>query len=283
MQFNSRQKTIFKKNKKSIMDFTYKTYTSFLKSLKSREYFFTTSMDYFKMKDPWNKNLMVILRHDVDRLPQNSLRTAEIEYSLGIKGTYYFRIVPGSLNNEIVKKISGLGHEIGYHYEDIDLARKKNNIKDKKDKEILIDLAYESFCKNLEKLRKINPIKTICAHGSPLSPFDNKMIWSKYDYKKLEIIGEPYLDLDWKKFIYLTDTGRKWNGNNVSVRDKIKTNNNQNYKTTFDIINNVNNLSPYILFTIHPQRWNDNLVSWTRELASQSAKNIIKKYFFVKN
>ena len=37
-------------------------------------------------------------------------------------------------------------------------------------------------------------------------------IWSKYNYRKLGIIGEPYFDMDFDQFFYLTVTGRRWNG-----------------------------------------------------------------------
>ena len=53
---------------------------------------------------------------------------------------------------------------------------------------------------------------TIRMHGSPLSPFDNKIVWQKYNYRELEIIGDPYFDIDWNEFGYLTDTGRRWDG-----------------------------------------------------------------------
>ena len=36
------------------------------------------------------------------------------------------------------------------------------------------------------------------------------------------------------------------------------------------------------MITVHPQRWNDNIFNWTKELVTQSGKNVIKKYFFVK-
>jgi len=85
-------------------------------------------------------------------------------------------------------------------------------------KEELIDKAYESFCRNLEMLRRNFDIKTICMHGSPRSKFDNRLIWTKYDYRDLGIIGEPYFDIDFSEVLYLTDTGRRWDG--VSVRDK---------------------------------------------------------------
>jgi len=89
-------------------------------------------------------------------------------------------------------------------------------------KERLIDGAYVEFCKNLEYFRTFYPVKTICMHGSPLSKYDNRDIWNKYDYKKLGLIGEPYFDIDFSKVLYLTDTGRCWDGDKVSVRDKVR-------------------------------------------------------------
>ena len=38
---------------------------------------------------------------------------------LGIKGVYYFRAVPESWDESIIKEIASLGHEIGYHYENL--------------------------------------------------------------------------------------------------------------------------------------------------------------------
>ena len=72
---------------------------------------------------------LCILRHDVDRLRPNALQLAQIKHSLGIRGTYYFRIVPESYDLEIMEKIARLGHEVGYHYEDVSLAAAKLNIK----------------------------------------------------------------------------------------------------------------------------------------------------------
>jgi hypothetical protein len=46
-------------------------------------------------------------------------------------------------------------------------------------------------------------------HGSPRSKFDNKELWSKYNYRDLGIIGEPFFDIDFDDFFYLTDTGRR--------------------------------------------------------------------------
>lgn len=275
------------------MDFTISSYKSFLSSFKTKHNYFLNSINYFELIFSNDIVSVIILRHDVDRLPQNALKLAQIENSLGIQGSFYFRVVPESYDLEIMHKIAELGHEIGYHYEDVDLAVKRKKEKGKRIKDFkhdeIIDLAYESFCLNLEMFRKNFDVKTICMHGSPRSKYDNKMIWShrdafgrKYNYRDLGIIGEPYLDIDWNKFGYLTDTGRRWDGDNFSVRDKVESKFKFDFKTTKDIIDNIEKLPDKMMFTIHPQRWTDNYFLWTKELISQNCKNVIKKFFINK-
>ena len=165
------------------MDFTLKIAVHVLRELKAAGYTFRSVADY--LENPANNS--VILRHDVDRLPQNSLSMAKREAEKGIKGTYYFRITPSVYQVEMIKAIANMGHEIGYHYEDFTSTKGD------------WELAILSFEKNLEKLRTIFPVKTICMHGSPLSKFDNRMLWQKYNYRDYGIIGEPYLDVDFNE------------------------------------------------------------------------------------
>jgi hypothetical protein len=118
--------------------------------------------------------------------------------------------VPESWDEGIIREIASLGHEVGYHYENLTTCGGD------------FRLAIDDFRSNLEKLRKIYPVKPICMHGSPLSKINNLDLWKKYDYKELGIIAEPYLDIDFDEIFYLTDTGRRWDGDAVSVRDKVK-------------------------------------------------------------
>jgi len=193
----------------------------------------------------------VILRHDVDAKPQNSLRFAHWEHDNSIRGTYYFRSGPTGFDKTTIREIASLGHETGYHYETLDqvqnrqLATRNSHlaiswqiiktlwnsvlysvnlcVTKKKlpiDKQTLHH-AYQLFTVNLRKLRRIVPVSTICMHGSPLSPYDNREIWKSYDYRKHDILGEATMDTDFSQVAYLTDTGRRWDGHSVSVRDKI--------------------------------------------------------------
>lgn len=246
-------------------DFQLSNLSYLLKTLLAKKYEFRTFRDHLSL--PVGNT--VLLRHDVDLKPENSLATANLENSLGIKGTYYFRIIPQTLKPDIIKEIADLGHEIGYHYEDMDLVHSDNLDKH-------IDLAHESFQKNLEILRKIVPINTICMHGSPRAKYDNKIIWTKYNYRDLGLIGEPYFDIDFNEFLYLTDTGRRWNGDKVSVRDKVNSKYKFDLKTTQDVINAIPEFPDKIMITIHPQRWDDRFVPWLQELVLQNVKNVVK-------
>ena len=216
------------------MDFTISRFASLLQALKVNSFHTLT------------------LRHDVDLKPGNSLRTAQIEAKLGLYGIYYFRAVPESWNNAIIKQIAALGHEIGYHYESLTTCNGD------------IDAAYEDFKKNLEALRKLVPVRSACMHGSPRSPWDSKDIWRKFDYHALGIENEPYLDTDFSIVFYLTDTGRRWDGYKVSVRDKIPqyqdawTAAGLSFHSTDDVIEGLRKgiIPKDFMFTIHPQRWN---------------------------
>lgn len=214
-----------------------------------------------------------ILRHDVDLLPGNSLRTAKIEAEMGLYGVYYFRAVPGSWDAEIICEIASIGHEIGYHYESLTTCNGN------------IDAAYQDFCKNLEALRKLTSVNSICMHGSPRSRYDSKDIWKKYDYHALGIESEPYLDTDFSKVFYLTDTGRRWDGYKVSVRDKIPqyqdewTARGLTFHTTDDVIDGLRRsvIPKDLMVTVHPQRWNPFGVAWCKEMVLQNMKNVIKR------
>jgi hypothetical protein len=265
-------------------DFTIKTYKILLSRLSNHGYAFQTFSEY--LRSPANK--VILLRHDVDALKENSLRFAEIQDEMSIHGSYYFRVVPQSFDKEVIRKIAGLGHEIGYHYETMDTVRGN------------VVRAYDEFCYNLVLFRKIVPIETICMHGSPLSKYDNRAIWENYDYKKLGIIGEPYFDLDFSRVLYLTDTGRRWDGGKVSVRDKVGSSQfavrssqftpqpgncelgtaNYFFHSTCDIISaaNLGQLPDQIMFTFHPQRWTDKPGPWIRELVLQNLKNVVKRW-----
>ena len=285
--------------RKHLIDFTLYQYRHLLESLLQQGYQFLTFEQYLQAKNdlPAEGDLQakrssnevifkqsdlptkyILLRHDVDLKAANSLATALIEHELGICASYYFRVVPQSNQPEIIRAIADLGHEIGYHYEDMAIMQGDTT------------KAYAHFQEQLAYFRQFYPVRTICMHGAPTSQWDGKELWKHYNYRDLGIIGEPYFDIDFSQMFYLTDTGRCWDGYKVSVRDKIPVYQDEwnaqglVYHTTNDIIHAAEqgSLPSCIMITTHPQRWTDRPLAWLKELLVQNAKNIIKRLFFVK-
>jgi len=308
------------------MDFTIKIYCKLLDALQKQGFAFQTFPGF--IEKPTEK--VIISRQDVDKLPENSLQFARIQSERGIKGTYYFRAAPETWNVETIREIYELGHEIGYHYEDLGVTAQRrkgaregmgeweNGRRGEKHEKELVDLAIISFSENLEKLRKIVPVKTICMHGSPMSRWDSRLLWKYYDYHNFGIIVEPYFDIDFNEVLYLTDTGRRWDGVAFSVRDKVscagfraQSENpykdwkvkpvnfrNDYYINQFRNLNTAlrtpglhstsgiikaaeeNRLPDKIMITFHPQRWTNKPLPWAKELVWQNLKNAIK-YFLI--
>lgn len=207
-----------------------------------------------------NKNQIGIIRHDVDRPPKNVLKIAEIENKLGIQSTYYFRVSKKHFRPDIITKVKSFGHEIGYHYEVLDKAYGD------------IEKAFEIFNKEWALFTQWNS-STICAHGNPRTIYNNLNIWKFYNIQEFGIIGEAYLSIDFRRYFYFSDVGRKWN-----FRFNEKLQNNLKIKTVdqlADLIMNNHLKNIYIL--IHPSRWNDEYFPWLKELIFQYFKNKVKR------
>ncbi|MDD4489616.1 MAG: hypothetical protein PHD30_03835 [Paludibacter sp.] len=250
-------------------DFTLDIYSQLLRALQKSGYLFFTFEQYCSGKV---NEKYILLRHDVDLRAPNSLSIAKVEHELGIRSTYYFRVVPESNQPEIIQQIAALGHEIGYHYEDLSIC--KGDIK----------AAVLHFEQQLNYFRQFYPIQTICMHGSPTSQYDNKDLWKDYDYHTYGIIGEPYFDIfgsgeeGVQDVFYLTDTGRMWNGDRFSIRDKVAVNQLLDYQSTYELIDAAksNKLPQKMMITTHPQRWSAHYLEWLYEFLMQGIKNLVK-------
>ena len=260
-----------------VRDFTLDIYRELLETLQKQGYELISYAEYCRNTDISEyrntDKRFVILRHDVDAKPWNSLKTAQIEHSLGAKATYYFRVGKESNNPEVIRAIAQLGHEIGYHYEDMALCQGD------------VVKAYSHFQTWLDYFRQYYAVETVCMHGAPTNKYDGRDLWKVYDYKALGVIGEPYFDTDFSDVLYLTDTGRCWDGYKVSVRDKIPQYQDEwsrrgwTWHTTGELIQAIkdNRLPAHVMMTTHPQRWTNKKNEWGKELFVQNFKNIVKR------
>lgn len=244
------------------MDFTLRKYNSLLRAFSESGYRIVTVRQYLEQK-PDGK--VLILRHDVDEQPQNALKMAMSENGMGIDATYYFRRVPKSDHPDIIRSVAALGHEIGYHYED--LSKTEGDM----------DKAIASFSDNLDYFRQYYPVKTVCMHGSSSSRYDNREIWKQVFLDDYGLIGEPYLSFDFNSIFYLTDTGYAWDGGKYAVRDKVSQVDAPSFHTTDQVIDAVikGDFPSQAMILAHTL-WTDSLPQWSFLHLREFIRNRVK-------
>lgn len=242
-------------------DFTYFKYEKLLKVITELSIPVYTVIDWFEQK-PENG---ILIRHDIDRWADNALQIAELESRYNIKTTYYFRKTQGSFRPDIIRRIAELGHEIGYHYEDLSLAGGD------------FEKAKLYFNNHLNRLRQIAEVETCAMHGRPFSKYDNRDIWNKYILVDFGLKAEAFLSIDYSDTYYFTDTGRSWAENSENIRDKVQTNKIANVSTTDELINFIgNHQNQKIAIVAHPERWGYDSQSYLKSFISDTLINKIK-------
>lgn len=246
-----------------ILDFTFNKYRELCDVISNSEYTLLNVEKYLTLDIIPDK--YIILRHDVDLKPENSLRVAQIENEYNICSTYYFRMSKDVFQPNLIIKIGELGHEIGYHYEVLDKA--KGNF----------SKGIEIFKKELNTFRKLHHIKTICMHGNSRTRWNNLDLWKHYGFKEFGIIGEAYISINFNDVAYFSDTGRTWN-----PRYKIK--DTKSNSEGIPIINRTDDLIKlikdgklsHIYILMHPDDWCDDFGEWLIYLVTRKFKNVGK-------
>lgn len=209
-----------------------------------------------------------LVRHDVDRRPENALDMAKAEAALGIFTTYYFRVVGSAYNPKIMRAVAELGHEVGYHYEDLSLAKGDN------------ERAKSLFAEHLKMLRGIVPVSTAAMHGSPLSPYNNLDIWKLASLQDFGLLGEAFITVDYSGSYYFTDTGRAWDSTKTNLRDRPASS-----LPAVLLKSGTNGLVDFIdrteikkiAFSVHPERWDKSTQGWCFQYAKDFAFNSAKR------
>lgn len=256
---------------RSSRDFTLKRYQEYLQALKSSGLPFLTFGEILSAdKQPLK---FVLLRHDVDRRPENALKMARLEESMGLRATYFFRTKRCSFIPRIIQEIHSMGHEIGYHYECLS------------DTNGDMEAAHRNFESNLAKLRKLAQVQTCSMHGVPLKRFDNRDMWRNVPYKdalksKYGILGEVYLAIDYSDVAYINDTGRNWSSNKSNLRDQVKSQVSTDFENGEQLLMYLQSAPhPKVCFQIHPERWDDEYGAWLLQLSKDSTINFAKVLF----
>lgn len=250
-----------------ISDFTFNVAVELFETGVSQGYEHLTVRDYLTADVLPDR--FIIHRHDVDRKPGNALTMARLEARRGIPATYYFRTIEKTFQPAIIREIEDLGHEIGYHYEDLDRSNGD------------LDQAHKSFATELGRLRKVARIDTACMHGNPLTPYDNRDLWNgNRRFEDYELLGEAYLSMDFEDVTYFSDTGRTWEDGALKIKDhpvggftkRVQV------KTTDELIDHLERVTvDRVCLLSHPNRWAHSRVEYISELAKDTVTNTGKR------
>ena len=252
-------------------DFTLKSYRSLLEAFQKCGYRFQIFEEF--MEHP-AEGKTVVMRHDVDEKAANALKMAQLEHELGIRATYFFRVVKQSNVPEVIRGIAALGHEIGYHYEDLATAEGD------------MEKATETFRKNLAYFREYYPVRSVCMHGSSTSEYDNRLLWERHSLAEFGIVGEPYLSVDFSKVFYLTDTGYAWDGGKFATRDIVENKFGLTFHSTQQIVECIDEggfpekalVLAHTLWSEKPSQW---IALHLRETVRNNVKLLSRKNRFV--
>ena len=229
-------------------DFTLKSYQSLVLAFQEADFQFLTFEEMMTMPA---QARTVVMRHDVDELAWNALKMAKLENKLGVRATYFFRIVKQSNVPEVIEQIVKLGHEVGYHYEDFALAKGDER------------KAIETFRKNLDYFRRFYPVRSVCMHGSSTSKYDNRMLWKNNSLSEFGLVGEPYLSVDFDKVFYLTDTGYAWDGGKYATRDIVESGFGLRFHSTNQIVDSIKSGTfPDNTLILAHTLWTDSMLQW---------------------
>jgi len=108
--------------------FTFSYFEKIIRKAKEGGFKFLTHKKFFENINSFKEeDKIILLRHDADFDIDKAFKLANLEHSLGVYGTYYFRVhakynLFSYKNYRYLQKMMEMGHEIGLHYEAVDMV-----------------------------------------------------------------------------------------------------------------------------------------------------------------
>jgi hypothetical protein len=236
------------------LDFTLERYADLLDALK--EHYQLVTVERFVRGDVTEP--FVVLRHDVDRYPSRAARMARLERNMEVHSTYNFRYDPklpgleagytaadvGGFPAHNILDIKLLGHEIGYHYENL------SSFKGDRER------ALKDFTDKLVELRKLAPVVTAAMHGAGADP----LVGEDLDAHKL--LGTPGISKQFATLVYITDRKGPWRrGESPSApADRLG-----GTGALIELINSKTHTR--LMLHAHPHRWSHGKLEWLLDRA----------------
>lgn len=208
---------------------------------------------------------VIVIKHDIETNVHAALDLAKIEAKHGLRCTYYFQRNLLNGNEDLIKEIKDMGHEIAYHYDVLDEAQGDFSLAIKKFEATLSEFYDAGF-----------EIRTVCPHGNPLMIRDgwssNKDFFrSEHVKTKFSHIYDLILsdELTENNRTYISDAGYEFTVIGDIIRNDLEKIPNTKLSLD-DLYKKIKNTNDPIIISTHPHRW-----------FASTAKAIIKKLTFL--
>jgi len=147
----------------------YSLYDELLSTAKRYSYTIISVGEFWRMAgctDSAKQNSRVlVLRHDIDTSPQAALYFASAEARHSARASYFFRL--STEDRAVMRHLAKIGHEVGYHYEELATLAKEKNITKVSGVSEILDAARHRFAENLRAMRARTglPLRAVASHG----------------------------------------------------------------------------------------------------------------------
>jgi hypothetical protein len=183
------------------LDFTFAAFDEFCGRIAHTSVY--TVADYLARSAP-PSTPFVILRLDVDYREAHAVQMALIAQRYHLRGSFYFRNRHGLFDLDAMRRIAALDHEVGYHFETLDICGGD------------LEAAESLFLDHLDQLRSAGlTVRTVAAHGSPPTAptYRSNLDLVSRSSRLLEragILGETTLSIDFTQITYTSDATWRW-------------------------------------------------------------------------
>ena len=202
----------------------------------------------------------LIIRRDVDTRAYRVLeRMLSVEQKFNARCSYYFR--KKTLNIRLVSKITKMGNEVSYHYEELAQYAYLHHIKTPDEVYASMQDIRALFERNLYKFRELTGLecKSVASHGDfinrKLNIFNTEILKDEKFREKCGIYREVY-DKEQMNFI----TARIADQGNPSFTDQA--------------ISAIQRGEPVIYLLTHPAQWGTDIWANTQENVSRLFRGI---------
>ncbi len=177
--------------------------------------------------DPMRRYL--ILRHDLDTDPRTGAQMWEIDRSLGVASSYYFRL--STMDYHLMAHIDEGGGEASYHFEELADVAKRYRIRDRESVLRRIPEAQELFIDNLETLRRRTGLsmRVVSSHGDFVNRSVGLPNWAILLDRRIRQMADIDLEVYDEAFLSRVSMGfsdtqypRHWTPNDVAGRSTFR-------------------------------------------------------------